>query len=554
MANSLATAARWLGGETPMLAAAMAAGPSTLVRRVERLLGDAEPKHLTGRARLLLAVPVLAALGVVTLSPSALADEGTRVAPAAPPAAPGVPTTPDPADAPAPAAVKHVIVGASATGEAPTAYVLNGGSAAPLALTPLPDKDGYFATLPGGNTVAVATWAGDDGRYVFTPGGKRNVIGVGISPVQGALAAQLGIESGKATVIDEVYDDSEAAKAGLKQFDIITSVEGADASPEAIRKAIAEKKPGESISLGIRRGSQTLTIPVNVREVEGGLFGGSAVAPRAFAFTPGPGTPGFFGSEGLFEEIIEEIRKSMGPGFDPKLEEDLKSALGDDFEKRIDEAVKRAIESSRAAGNSAFHAFGSSQEARADAQRRAEEALARAHRAFPTEPPNFPGEAREEMARALANLARDQARLQEELARLHDARFAEGSMLAGTTAGAASKLRSGYVDIIAKDLVKKLSGKGYTGDLAALEESLKASARAALAATNEVTESISCNNDKCKGTLSVESKSYAEGLIAEILEHHAEVAESVKGGEDVLRAAVKSVCGDNESYKLTWDN
>lgn len=554
MASSLATAARWLGGDAPVLAAAMAAGPSTLVRRVERLLGDAEPKHLTGRGRLLLAVPALAALSVVTLSPSALADGGKS----APPAPPGAPTTPEPA-VPAPPApsVRHVIVGAGSAGEAPVAYTFQGGSAQPVPLTPLAEAEGlYSATVRGGAPFAIAGFPGGSGAYAFSTEGKRNVIGVGISPVQGALAAQLGLEPGTATVIDQVYDDSEASKAGLKQYDIITGVEGEDASPEAIRKAIAAKKPGEPVTLEVRRGTETLTIPVPVREVEGGLFATTPAAPGSFYFTPGPDMRLFGGGEELSKEILEEIRKSFGPDFDLKMEQDLKNALGSDFQEKIDAAVKRALEASRAGGRPAPGAFGfgTTEEARADAMRRAELAMERARQAFPSSAPGRAAGAREEMARALERLAQDQARLQEELARMHAGALSAHEDLVASTGGAASRLRTGYADLIAKDLVKKLSAKGYTGDLAELEESVRASARAALAASNEVSESISCTNDKCKGTLSVDSKSYAEALLEELLENHGEVVDSVKGGEDVLRSAVKSVCGDNESYRLTWEN
>ncbi len=551
MANSLATAARWLGGETPALAAAMAAGPSTLVRRVERLLGNAEPKHLTGKGRLVLALPVLASLGVVSLSPSALADEGKPIPPPSPeaPASPATVKAPAPR-APQPPSVKHIIIDDGGGWEVPLHSAIGGRKFTSVPLTRKADRQTSFTiSTPGGSPTALAGFGGGDDAYAFATGGKRNAIGIGVSPVDGALAVQLGLEPGTATVVDQVYDDSSAAKAGLKQFDIITAVDGQDASPKALREAIAAKKAGEPVSLEVRRGGQTLTIPVEVREVDGGMFGPLA---GGFTFAPGPPSSAFSG-EGLSEEILENLRQSMGPAFDPKLEEELRKAFGADFQAKVDEAMRKALESNFAEPRIRAFSFGSTPGAGDEAMRRAEEAFARARRAFPSPPTGGLAAPHEEMARALERMAEDQARLQEQLDRLREGMFSGQDALAAPAAAPASKLRSGYVDLLTGDIVKRITGKGFTGEPKDLEEAIRESARAALAASTEVTESISCNNDKCRGMISVEPKSYAEAIVSELAERHWDIINATKGGEAAVRAAVRAACSDNGSYKLTWE-
>jgi len=88
-------------------------------------------------------------------------------------------------------------------------------------------------------------------------------LGIVISNITPKVAERLGLGQQQGVVIINVAPDSPAAKADLKPKDILTSVNGvavstAKAAVEEVRKA----KPGDTVSLGILRDGQSLTINV----------------------------------------------------------------------------------------------------------------------------------------------------------------------------------------------------------------------------------------------------------------------------------------------------
>lgn len=104
----------------------------------------------------------------------------------------------------------------------------------------------------------------------------RAQLGVTTGAPDEALAAQLGIDTTKTSVIQSITSNSAAEKAGFKRFDIITQIEGSDhADPDSIRAVIAKKKPGESLHATVlRKGGgvdvvATLTIAPDFETVEG---------------------------------------------------------------------------------------------------------------------------------------------------------------------------------------------------------------------------------------------------------------------------------------------
>lgn len=127
-------------------------------------------------------------------------------------------------------------------------------------------------TNPGAGQPRV--WVGEDGRVVevapdqdvrfFAQGAEpqqRVRLGVSISEPDPALAAQLGLGEGEGVLIEFVNDDSAAKKAGLRAFDVIIRIEGQDrATAEALRAALAKKRPGDVIELGVARGGRTLDV------------------------------------------------------------------------------------------------------------------------------------------------------------------------------------------------------------------------------------------------------------------------------------------------------
>jgi serine protease Do len=94
--------------------------------------------------------------------------------------------------------------------------------------------------------------------FVWTSGGRQ--IGVGIVPLSKQLADYFRVDGG--ALIDEVRENSPAAKAGLRAGDIIVEADGKPIRGQMdLIKAISEKKEGDVQLTVVRSGSrQTFTV------------------------------------------------------------------------------------------------------------------------------------------------------------------------------------------------------------------------------------------------------------------------------------------------------
>ncbi|MGD9588771.1 MAG: PDZ domain-containing protein [Pyrinomonadaceae bacterium] len=112
--------------------------------------------------------------------------------------------------------------------------------------------------------------------------GSRRQIGVGLTPLTKQLADHFGVESG--ALVNNVRENSAAAKAGIRAGDVITEVDGKPVKGEFdLMRAISEKRDG-SLNLTIVRDRNRQTISVTPEEVKG-------VFDNYFEFTT-PAAPG----------------------------------------------------------------------------------------------------------------------------------------------------------------------------------------------------------------------------------------------------------------------
>lgn len=82
--------------------------------------------------------------------------------------------------------------------------------------------------------------------------------------------AQLGVtteKDKKGVKVTDVIDESAAAKAGIKEGDIISTVDGEKiVDADDLYEAISEKKPGQEVTVGYIRGSKSSTQKVKLGE------------------------------------------------------------------------------------------------------------------------------------------------------------------------------------------------------------------------------------------------------------------------------------------------
>lgn len=106
---------------------------------------------------------------------------------------------------------------------------------------PLPPNGQFIPFGEGDKNVFV--WRGDSNRQ----------IGVGIAPLTKQLGDYFGVSDGKGLLVNDVRENSPAARAGLKAGDVIVEVEGKQISETFdLLRVISEKKEGD-ITLTIVR-------------------------------------------------------------------------------------------------------------------------------------------------------------------------------------------------------------------------------------------------------------------------------------------------------------
>ncbi len=133
----------------------------------------------------------------------------------------------------------------------------------------MPDGDVFERTItvPDGEKGDVFVWSGDgkDGNFVF---GSTRQIGVGVSSLTKQLGDYFGVSDGKGILINNVNENSPAAKAGLKAGDVIVEVEGkAVSNTMDLIRGISEKKEGD-VTLTILRNRNRQTVKVTPEKMK----------------------------------------------------------------------------------------------------------------------------------------------------------------------------------------------------------------------------------------------------------------------------------------------
>jgi serine protease Do len=124
--------------------------------------------------------------------------------------------------------------------------------------------------------LAVTSYAADN--FSFVPGsdsygfssedwGGGSYLGVDTRDVTPDRLATLHLKDERGVEVTMVDQDAPAGKAGLKEQDVILTLNGSDVqSVEQLRRMIRETPPGRSVTLGISRSGEPMTIKVELAD------------------------------------------------------------------------------------------------------------------------------------------------------------------------------------------------------------------------------------------------------------------------------------------------
>lgn len=119
-------------------------------------------------------------------------------------------------------------------------------------------SSGVGFAVPAAIVKRVVETAAGGGQAVVRPW-----LGARTQTVTAEMARSMGMGVPQGALVADIWPNGPAARAGLRQGDVIVSVDGRPAvDAAAVSYAISSRRPGDSIRLGVRRGSgeQSLTL------------------------------------------------------------------------------------------------------------------------------------------------------------------------------------------------------------------------------------------------------------------------------------------------------
>jgi serine protease Do len=132
----------------------------------------------------------------------------------------------------------------------------------------------------------------------------RGLLGVTVQGLTGDLAAGLGLDKTEGALVSNVTPNGAAAKAGIKQGDVILSYQGRPVvDTNAFRNEIAATKPGSTVTLKVMRDGRTIEIKPTLEEMAAARGGNRALNGER------EGSAGRFGMtvEPLTPEVAAEL-------------------------------------------------------------------------------------------------------------------------------------------------------------------------------------------------------------------------------------------------------
>ena len=115
--------------------------------------------------------------------------------------------------------------------------------------------------------------------------GEGSWLGVETNEVTSEKAKELKLPAERGVVLGKIMDDSPASKAGLRENDVVTEINGQRVEGTSqFRRMIREIPAGRSVPLTVWRDGRTQSISVTLGKADEGSRNSFYAAPGAFAF------------------------------------------------------------------------------------------------------------------------------------------------------------------------------------------------------------------------------------------------------------------------------
>jgi predicted metalloprotease with PDZ domain len=190
--------------------------------------------------------------------------------------------------------------------------------------------------------------------------GGSSYLGVDTQDITSDRLGALKLKEERGVEVTMVDQDAPAGKAGLKEHDVILTVNGAEVeSVEQLRRVIRETPPGRVVTLGLSRDGQAMTIKVQLAERKNSYAYGYSYGPKGkdfhFEMPPMPPIPPIpdMGDIDIPVSIVV-VHSSARSGL---MVENLTPQLGDFFGTKNGQGVLvRSVEKGSRADKAGFRA------------------------------------------------------------------------------------------------------------------------------------------------------------------------------------------------------